>query len=114
MGLNDQKTELLKTAVWLYFLGFYENPAHPEKGSITLSKELDTVKLGMSMEALLLQHTFAKKQPPARAAEMVFRDANEHGDSTAKAPLAQGLTRPDGGNMELAGRLHYAGSSLQT
>ena len=29
-------------------------------------------------------------------------------------PLAQGLTRPDGGNMELAGRLHYAGSSLQT
>ena len=36
------------------------------------------------------------------------------GSGWKSSPLAQGLTRPDGGNMELAGRLHYAGSSLQT
>lgn len=91
MGLSDRKTALLKTATWLYFLGFYENPSNPERGSISLSKEPDTVKLGMSMEALLLLHTFAKSHAPARAAEMVFRDANEYDNLTTKAPSEQGV-----------------------
>ena len=75
MGLDTAETELVQAALWLYFLGFYENPADPAKGSISLAGEDGALREVAGMDAIALLQTISKKVPPENAAEAAFRDA---------------------------------------
>jgi len=74
-GLPAPGKELAQAAVWLYFLGFYENPGNPLKGSESLAVNEEALKNTMSLEVLALLQTTDKNEAPANAVEAAFRDA---------------------------------------
>lgn len=75
MGLDTAELELVQAALWLYFLGFYENPADPAKGSISLAGEDGALQEAVGMDAFALLQTIPKKRSSENAAEAAFRDA---------------------------------------
>lgn len=75
MGLDTAGLEVVQAALWLYFLGFYENPADPAQGSISLAGEDGAVQEAVGMDAIALLQTITKKHPPESTAEAAFQDA---------------------------------------
>ncbi|MBI1228109.1 MAG: hypothetical protein GC192_22945 [Bacteroidetes bacterium] len=113
MGLGAEKKELAKTITWLYFLGYYENPDYPEKGSVSVAKQLG--QESFDIDTLLLMHLFAKKHSPAQAAEMVLRSPIEPHAPDITAPTEQGVEtwfRTASGNLYTRRRIVDAKSHI--
>lgn len=75
MELAPAERELAQAALELYYLGFYENLAHPLVGSIALAARQEDWPVSLTANALALLQSAEGNKAPASAAEAAFRDA---------------------------------------
>ncbi|MDZ4748845.1 MAG: DUF5706 domain-containing protein [Saprospiraceae bacterium] len=75
MEIQEHERDLARKAIWMYFLGLYENPGKPLDGAMAIHNREEHLRESISNEVLALIQSGIEKSLPGTEAESAFRDS---------------------------------------
>jgi hypothetical protein len=75
MEIQEHDRDLARKAIWMYFLGIYENPSKPLDGAMAILSRVEILKESMNNEVFALIQSGIDQSLPGTEAESAFRDS---------------------------------------